>query len=668
MGDEIKKDSNIKTNQPLYLSISAGSNLVLRTQDNKHKYFYVLNNVPIVATEKDINLKLPTDEQVLAQNGDYAKAIKAKLMNQEEFPRDKNNHINFYNISINPEKIDVISRDDGSVEFYNQEDGNRIIIAITPTILPPNYTIDNNVLDDAVLAKAIYQLIKIANAPNKAKLNQKELNQALRVNPWIKKYILDQYSDPNNPTNIDTDFSKGWTIQYYPEKNQVVLRGRNTNKQKRAQVIIINQAIKVIHDYELYSNSEVLAVDNSIQDKLAYLINQKIKTLNRVGDYDIVSPAIVSDQEYVNKHATSDPKQNAKYKQIRLANNQLIVVIDNNKYLPFANGKSIFKNPLKQLELENMLKSKAKFGFNLIDKNTKQPINEELYNHLKNKLKLTDQELANTTVSIQDGFIMISGTYEDGSKFIQKIDHNPNVVSKENIPFVSIDDVIKADGDLGAAYLKLLNDPTKYILDDNGKIEINGIKINPKDIVVKVDPTTNDLSVYEKQKDGSVKLATTIVYKTNPQEVSVKYTVAKGEDIYHAYLQDIATRIKTIEMKVENKSAEAIKVVNDILNDPIIKSYLPTGFNKSELVTVEFDNITNKIIIRDNDSSKPHVVIIKTSILQNAPIEINKQLEYNANIDYWMIIVSIVSLVAGIGLIGLIAILAIRFKNKKRTR
>ncbi|WP_156021878.1 GUMAP protein, partial [Ureaplasma diversum] len=666
--EDIKKDNNINTDQELYLSISAGSNLVLRTENNKHKYFYVLNNVPVVATEKDINLKLPTDEQVLAHNGDYAKAVKAKLVDPNEFPRDENNRINFYNISIDPDKIEVISRDDGSVEFYNQEDGNRIIIAITPTVLPPNYTIDNNFLDDAVLAKEIYQLIKIANAPNKAKPNQKELNQALRSNAWIKQFILDQYSDENNPANIETDFTKDWTIQYYPEKNQVVLRGKNTDQQKRAQVIIINQAIKVINDYELYSVADVLGVDNSIEDKLAHLINQKIKNLNRVGEYELSQPAVVSETEYNNKHAINDPKQNAKYKQIRLANNQLIVVIDNNKYLPFANGKSIFKNPLKQLELENLLKSKAKVGFDLIDKNTKQPINEELFKHLKDTVGLTESELKNTTVSIQDGFIMVSGTRDDGSRFVQKIDFNPNVVSKESIPFVSIDDVIKADGDLGAAYLKLLNDPNKYPLDSNGMIEVNGVKIDPKNAIVEVDPNTNDLLVYEKQKDGSIKLATTIVYKTNVDEVSVKYTVAEGQDIYHAYLQDMATRIKTVEMKVENKSPEALKVVHDILKDPIIKSYLPTGFNISDLVTVEFDNTSNKIIIRDNDSNKPHVVIIKTSILQNAPVQINDQVAYNANIDYWMIIVSVVSLIAGIGLIGLIAILAIRFKNKRRTK
>lgn len=80
--------------------------------------------------------------------------------------------------------------------------------------------------------------------------------------------------------------------------------------------------------------------------------------------------------------------------------------------------------------------------------------------------------------------------------------------------------------------------------------------------------------------------------------------------------------------------APNVGTVKDILNDPVIKSYLPSSFNYSDLATVQYDNITNAIVIRDNDSKQPHVVIIKTSVLHDAPVEIKQQLAYDSSIDY----------------------------------
>lgn len=82
--------------------------------------------------------------------------------------------------------------------------------------------------------------------------------------------------DSNNPANIETDFTKDWTVQYYPNANRLVFRGKNT------QVIYVTKQLLLIvftrtNDYELHICPHEVAISNDIEDKLLSLINKKLK-------------------------------------------------------------------------------------------------------------------------------------------------------------------------------------------------------------------------------------------------------------------------------------------------------------------------------------------------------------------------------------------------------
>ncbi|MCF1349274.1 GUMAP protein [Ureaplasma urealyticum] len=668
--DELKQDDGLITsNNPKYLNSTSGPNLVLRYEQDQVNYVSIINNVPRVLSEKDINLHLPSEADVLNNQGNYAQTIAKILKDPKQYPRDPNNKINVNGLLIDPDQIKVIVRDDGTIDLIDKNNAN-LLLSISPTRAQPNYTVINAELNDAVEAKALYELIKQTRALIQALPHQKNMNdlyqsekQRLINHPWIIKNIISVYEAINNPANIVTDF-KNWTVEYNPNLDKLIFRGMNTDREKRAQTIVVNNVIKVIRASELYSTFDILVNNNDqtlIDDAINLTINQKLANANQIGDYLVNNPVLVNNY-YENHHALVNKTQQAKYKIISDQNNHQIVIIDDIFYIKKAKATSIFKDYLAFKKLDQTLSLNKNIDVKLMNEQ-QEFINDELKNYV---LKLNNQEdlkITDLVITKIDNFFVIKGTLSNGKYIVQKLYQLPNVISKQTIPYISIDDVLNANGDEALAMHNLLKNKAKYPIDKNGLIRLQNAQLDPNKIVVEKDEN-GDLNIF-KLDENNQKIkppAAIILSKLGKNDIKVNYVKVDGSQFWPSYLQEIIGDIYTA--KNFESIDEQVKPLNLVKNNQIIHDVLPKNFKNGPLATIQFDAQRHQIVIKDNDTKNPNVVVISTKSITNSSFSREELVHYRAKNDYWMIWVAVISIAAIIGIIIGVGLLIYFFKNK----
>ncbi|WP_042467662.1 GUMAP protein, partial [Ureaplasma urealyticum] len=668
--DELKQDDGLITsNNPKYLNSTSGPNLVLRYEQDQVNYVSIINNVPRVLSEKDINLHLPSEADVLNNQGNYAQTIAKILKDPKQYPRDPNNKINVNGLLIDPDQIKVIVRDDGTIDLIDKNNAN-LLLSISPTRAQPNYTVINAELNDAVEAKALYELIKQTRALIQALPHQKNMNdlyqsekQRLINHPWIIKNIISVYEAINNPANIVTDF-KNWTVEYNPNLDKLIFRGMNTDREKRAQTIVVNNVIKVIRASELYSTFDILVNNNDqtlIDDAINLTINQKLANANQIGDYLVNNPVLVNNY-YENHHALVNKTQQAKYKIISDQNNHQIVIIDDIFYIKKAKATSIFKDYLAFKKLDQTLGLNKNIDVKLMNEQ-QEFINDELKDYV---LKLNNQEdlkITDLVITKIDNFFVIKGTLSNGKYIVQKLYQLPNVISKQTIPYISIDDVLNANGDEALAMHNLLKNKAKYPIDKNGLIRLQNAQLDPNKIVVEKDEN-GDLNIF-KLDENNQKIkppAAIILSKLGKNDIKVNYVKVDGSQFWPSYLQEIIGDIYTA--KNFESIDEQVKPLNLVKNNQIIHDVLPKNFKNGPLATIQFDAQRHQIVIKDNDTKNPNVVVISTKSITNSSFSREELVHYRAKNDYWMIWVAVISIAAIIGIIIGVGLLIYFFKNK----
>ena len=290
-------------------------------------------------------------------------------------------------------------------------------------------------------------------------------------------------------------------------------------------------------------------------------------------------------------------------------------------------------------------------------------INDELKNYV---LKLNNQEdlkITDLVITKIDNFFVIKGTLSNGKYIVQKLYQLPNVISKQTIPYISIDDVLNANGDEALAMHNLLKNKAKYPIDKNGLIRLQNAQLDPNKIVVEKDEN-GDLNIF-KLDENNQKIkppAAIILSKLGKNDIKVNYVKVDGSQFWPSYLQEIIGDIYTA--KNFESIDEQVKPLNLVKNNQIIHDVLPKNFKNGPLATIQFDAQRHQIVIKDNDTKNPNVVVISTKSITNSSFSCEELVHYRAKNDYWMIWVAVISIAAIIGIIIGVGLLIYFFKNK----
>lgn len=678
LNDIAQNDAFFNMNNELYLSFASGPNLVIQTKDDKYQYVAIINDIPSVVNEKDIGLKLPTEGDVIASNGSYGDAIKQKLQDPKQFPRSPDGKITLNNQQIDPNDLDVVVNDDGTIEVYT-ENGERIVISISPSNLPPAFNVVNAKLDDAVIARKLYDLIKQTQAlqnnfPHQKALDDKFMleENKLMNNAWIKQNIIDVYSTANNVANINTDFSK-WTVEYDSLNDKLLFRGRNTDETRRAQVLVVNDVIKVIWASSLYSSKEVLDAhtnDVSLVDARNNVITNKLNGLTSIGEYSILN-AILDENTYDNStYNAFDSSFKQTYQQL-LSNNKKIVIIDNTNYLKTRIGYELFSDYDAYSDIQKEL---------LLNLNTLVPIypqpqitdndpplNMQLVEDMLNSNSSLQHIKKSGQVFKTENYLMVLGVDNNNQPFVYKVVELPNVVLRSQIPYVSVDDMIKADGDRAKAVEILLNDASRFTQKD-GKVTLNGVELELVNLTYEVDEN-NNVSIYEKDANGNlIKPAKAILIAKSDSADGILDPIIIKDDtsrFFNSYVQEIIAAIYSVD---DNKQTNSIRLLKDLANNQIILDLIKGRFEMNDEATIEFKKDEQQFIIRDNNKLQPTVIIVSTKSLLNSKLDQVDLVKYNSNNDYWLIWVSIASILGGFGLILLLSVFIYQLNKKKKIK